>query len=244
MSRRRLSLVALFAVSLTAALSAIACGGSEDAILTHFFTAARLRDNTTLGNFAMADFDPRTRGIITSFSITNISPEQRKPLALRTLAQAHEEARAAGAEFTKRRSAYQDENLDAIQRVIRAGREAKLKGKDAEVQASWFKFVDEGAVVGRKVSESKRKLAAESDVVELSVVEPGKTLDITKYDGELVSKDVTIAAPVKSPDGQMSNKTLVITLERAELKGDKPIVGRWIVANIKEATTQGGTKTS
>jgi hypothetical protein len=244
MSRRRITLVALFAVSI-AAPSLVACsGGSEGAILTHFFTAARLRDNTTLGSFAIADFDPRTRGIITSFTITSLSPEQRKPLALKALARAHEDARAADADFTKRKTAYQDENQSIIERVIRAGRDAKLKGQDAEVQTSWYKFLDEGSAIGRQVSESKRRLLAESDVVELSVAEPGKTINVTNYDGDLVSKDVTITAPVRMPDGQSVTKTLVITLERAELKGDRPIVGRWIIASIKEATTPGATETS
>jgi hypothetical protein len=244
MSRRRLSHVALLAVSMTAALSFGACSRPEDAILTHFFTAARLRDNTTLGSFATADFDPRTHGIITTFTITNVSPEQRTPLALRTLAKAHEDARAADAEFTKRKQTYQDENIEAIERVVKAGREAKLKGKDAEVQVAWYRFVDEGAEVGRKLSETRRRLAAESDIVELSVVEPGKLMDVTKYDGELVTKEVTISAPVRLPDGQTVTKTLVVRLQHAELKGDKPIVGRWIVENIKEATTPGGAKSS
>ena len=243
MSRRTSILVALLAASAAGVFSA--CSGStEDAILTHFFTAARLRDNTTLGSFATADFDPREHGIITSFSLNSIAQETRRPLSLKALAKEQEEARAADADFTKRKDAYADENMDAVQRVIKAGREARLKGADAEVQASWFKFLDEGAAIGRRVSESRRRLAAERDMVELSAVEPGRSLDVTKYDGEMVSKDVTITAPVKLPSGQTVTKTLVIRLERAELKGDKPIVGRWIVASIKEPGTSGATKAS
>ncbi len=244
MSRRRSSLGALLAVSLTATALPACSGGSENAILTHFFTAARLRDNTTLGSFATAEFDPREQGIITSFTITNIGAEQRRTLSLKALAKEQEDAKAADEEFTKRKDAYADENIEAVQRVLKAGREAQLKGKDAEVQAAWFKFVDEGAAIGRRVSETKRKLAAERDMVELSAVEPGQSLDVTKYDGELVSKDLTITAPVKLPNGQTVTKTLVITLQRAELKGEKPIVGRWIVAVIKEPGTGGATKAS
>lgn len=244
MFRRRLSLGALLAVSLTATTFWACAGGPEDAILTHFFTAARLRDNTTLGSFSNADFDPREQGIITSFTITNIGSEQHHALTLKALAQEYEAAKAADADLTKRKDAYAGQNMDVVQQIVKAGRDGKFKGKDAEIQAAWFKFVDEGAAVGRRVSDARRKLAAERDLVDLSVAEPGKTIDVTKYDGDLVSKDVTISAPVKLPTGQTVTKTLVITLQRAELKADKPIVGRWIVAVIKEPGTSGGTKAS
>src|SRR5262249_62358320 len=48
--------------------------------LQQFFAASRLRDNTTLAGFAAAAFEPGTDGIITTFSITNVTPEQQKPL--------------------------------------------------------------------------------------------------------------------------------------------------------------------
>ncbi len=244
MSRRRLSLAVLLAVSLTAPTFWACSSGPEDAILTHFFTAARLRDNTTLGSFATADFDPREQGIITSFKITSIGAEQRHPLEMKALAQAYEAAKAADADLSKRKDAYADANMDVVQEIVRAGRDAKFKGKQAEIQEAWFKFVDEGTSVGRRVGEAKRKLAAEKDMVELSAIEPGRPFDVTKYDGDLVSKDVTITAPVKLPTGQTVTKTLVITLQRAELKADKPIVGRWIVAVIKEPGTSGAQKAS
>lgn len=244
MSRRRLSLAALLAVSLTTPMFWACAGGPEDAILTHFFTAARLRDNTTLGSFATADFDPREQGIVTSFTITGIGPEQRRTLTLKALAKDYEDAKAADADLTKRKDAYADQNTEAVEQIVKGGRDAKLKGKDAEIQTTWFKFVDEGTAVGRRVSDTRRKLQGERDMVELSAVEPGKPFDVTKYDGELASKDVTITAPVKLPNGQTVTKTLVITLRRAELKADKPIVGRWIVAVIKEPGTSGAQKAS
>lgn len=242
MSRRRLS--ALLAVSLTAVTFGACSSGPEDAILTHFFTASRLRDNTTLGSFATAEFDPREQGIVTSFTITNIGAEQRHTLDLKALAKDYEDAKTADTELTKRKDAYADQNMETVQQIVRAGRDAKLKGKDAEIQTAWFKFVDEGTAVGRRVGEARRRLQAEKDMVELSAVEPGRPFDVTKYDGELVSKDVTITAPVKLPSGQTVTKTFVITLRRAELKADKPIVGRWIVAVIKEPGASGAQKAS
>ena len=69
-------------------------GLPEQPILNQFFTASRLRDNTSLANFAMVAFEPNTQGIIISFDITNVTPEQRRPLGLRTLAKAHQDAEA------------------------------------------------------------------------------------------------------------------------------------------------------
>ena len=237
-----------FAISLgalTLAFAAACSGYAEQSVLTQFFTAARLRDNTSLNNITMVSFDPGKQGSVTTFNIVSVTPEQRKPLAVKALAQAHQAARADDAAFTRRKDEYQNENLEAIQRVLRADRErTKLKGKDAEVQATWSKFVQDGAAVSRKVSDAKRKLASESALVDLSINGGSNApIDVTKYEGDLVSKHVTIDAQVRLPGGETAPKKYVITMQRAVLKGDKEIAGRWIIANIKEAGAPAG-KTS
>ena len=221
-----------------AAATLIGCSStSEQPILNQFFTASRLRDNTTLAGFAAVAFDPRTDGTITTFTITNVTPEQRKPLALKALARARDEARAQDAEFTKRKDDYQAENLDAIKRVIEARRTAKkLPPKDAEVQAAWSRYLEEGVAVSKKVGDAKRKLASESVVVDMSINGGPSPVDVTKYDGELVSKDVSVSAPVRLPNGATAQKNLIITMERAILKGDKDLTGRWILTSIKDAS--------
>jgi len=248
MSRPRLSSTSLFAISLSALTLALAAGCSnhpEQSILSQFFTASRLRDNTSLNNLTMVSFEPRTQGTVTTFDIVTITPEQRKPLPLKALAQAHTAAKADDAAFTKRKEEYQNENLEAIQRVLKADREkTRLKGKDAEVQATWSKIVQDGVAVSRKVSEARRKLAGESSVVDVSINGGSNSpVDLTKYDGELVSKDVTISATVRLPSGETAQKTLVVTMQRAVLKGDRDITGRWIIAAIKDAGAPSG-KTS
>ena len=141
-------ILALLAASLAVVTSAACSGGPEQSILTQFFTASRLADNTSLNNFTMVSFEPRTQGTVTSFSITNVSSEQRKPLELKALAKAHEEAKADDTAFTKRKEEYQNANLDVIQRVLKSDSDtSKLKGKDAEVQATWSKYVQDGAAV-------------------------------------------------------------------------------------------------
>ena len=58
-----------------------------------------------------------------------------------------------------------------------------------------------------------------------------------RRNGDLVTKEVTISAPVELPSGQTARGTFVITMQRAILKGDNEIAGRWIITGIKE--TQG-----
>ena len=139
---------------------------SEQPILQQFFSASRLRDNTTLAGFAAASFEPGADGIITSFTITNVSPEQRKPLASETV------------------------------------------------------------------------------VVDMSINGGPTHVDVTKYDGELVSKDVSIAAPVKLPSGQTAQKNYVVTMQRAVLHADKELTGRWIITAIKDASGSPATPRS
>jgi hypothetical protein len=242
MGRRNVAILACAVASL-AALAGCS-GAAEQPILNQFFMASRLRDNATLGSFSTVAFEPNAQGIVTSFTITSVSPEQRKPLPLKSLAAAEDQAKAADAEYSKRKEDFVAQDEDAVERIAKAGREAKLKGKDAELQASWFKLVDEGVSIARKITDAKRALAAQSAVVDVSVSDPRHPVDVTKYDGDLVSKDVTIDAPVKLPSGQTAQKTLIVTLQRAELKADKPIVGRWVVAGIRDASGSPATPRS
>ena len=58
-----------------------------------------------------------------------------------------------------------------------------------------------------------------------------------QHNGDLVTKELTISAPVKLPSGQTSQRTFVVTMQRAILKGDSEIADRWIITGIKR--TQG-----
>jgi hypothetical protein len=245
MSRPAHRIIGLLAAPTLLLLSACS-GSSEQPILNQFFIASRLRDTTSLNNLTMVLFEPRVQGTVSSFKIVSVTPEEHKPLTVKTLARVHEAAKADDAAFTKRKESYQNENLEAIQRVLRADREkARVKGTDAEVQATWSKFLQDGVAVARRVSDAKRKLASESGVVDLSINGGSNSpVDITKYDGELVTKDVTIDAVVNRPTGETRNKTFVITMQRAVLKADREITGRWIIAAIKDAAAAPDTKTS
>ncbi len=218
----------------------------EQPIVYQFFTASRLRDSTSLQNFAVVTFDPATAGTVNSFAITSVGPEQRKPLNLRALGQALDDVNAEDDALMRRKMDYQNANMDAIRRLLKAEREnEKLKGKDAEAQATWTKFRDDMSQMMKKVAEAKSKFAAESKLVELSVVDPRNPVDVKKYDVDLVTKDVTVSASVKPPGGQTATKTLVVTMQRAVLKGDREIAGRWIITGVRDAAgVPAGTKSS
>ena len=158
---------------------------------------------------------------------------------MKSLAQAQEDAKAEDAAFTKRKDEYQNANLDAIQRVVKAERgEGKISGKDVAIQSAWTKLRAESATMSRKVSDARRALRSETQLADLSVNGGGRAaIDVTKYDGEMASKDVTVTAPVRLPTGETVRKTLVLTLQRAILKGDKEITGRWIVTSAREQKT-------
>ena len=62
---------------------------------------------------------------------------------------------------------------------------------------------------------------------------PGNPLDLAQYDGELLTKDVSITATVDL-SGSESVQAMVIRLQKAVLTGsdDATIEGRWVIANI------------
>ncbi len=235
MHRLRPSLLVLLAVVLPI-LAVLACSsGPEQPILNQFFTASRLRDTSSLDSFSTTIFEPRTDGTVMTFSITSVGPEQRTPLTLKALQQAFNDADGEETAFDQRKVAYQNENMDAITRVLDAeDKGAELKGKDAQVQAEWTKFRQDRMAINKKVTEAKDTLAAAARVVELSVQTPGTPIDVTNRDGNLVSKDVTISARVRQPDGQTVQKTLVVTMQKAELTGGAaPADVRWVITSVK-----------
>ena len=61
--------------------------------------------------------------------------------------------------------------------------------------------------------------------------------------GEMLEKDVTVDASVRTPDGQTVQKRLVVTLSRAQMTdaAGKSTTGRWIVTSVREPTTQTAT---
>ena len=62
------------------------------------------------------------------------------------------------------------------------------------------------------------------------------TPTVEELNGSLVSKDITVRAQVRGPDGATSEKNYVMTAQRAVVKSDKgERQGKWIITAIKPA---------
>ena len=208
-------------------------GGAERDLIRNFFTASRVNDRATLGNIAMVSFNPQEEGTVSNVSVESVGEERRRPLRMRELAAAVQEAQQAQQEFAAEMKMYQDENLDAIARVIEAERASEsVADGDQEVQEAWTKWRDGSQENSRVVSEAESALGSESAVAQLSAFNPNNPIAVQGLDGELLTKDVTISATVEK-DGSSEDRTMVVTLEKVELNGpDGPIEGRWVISNI------------
>jgi len=228
-----------------AIVAMIGCGGSgeESTTLRKYFNASKMGDNMTLANIATVGFDPKTDGQVQSFSVVSSTPDQITPLTLKQHAADLKAAQDAENEFGKKKKEYQDANSDAIDRILKAeGQNKPLKGKDAEIQKEWTKWRDETKTYAAKVTEARKALNVDRPVVEISTQDQRNPLIVTDYDGDLVSKDITIDAKVKQADGTTVEKQLVVTIQRATLKNvvgkdgkAADFVGRWVITNHKEA---------
>jgi hypothetical protein len=237
MRRRRLAVFALGASTL--AFVASCSGGSEQRLLEDFFRASRVRDNVTLGNFATASFDPRTDGIVQSLEVVSVSDEKVTPLPLKQYAKAVEDAKEADAAFSTEKRTYQNANIVAIDRVLKATAAGKtVSAKDVAVKSAWEKWSTDAINHKRAVSEAQRRLNDARGLAELSLSRPtGAIVDATKYDAQLVTKEIMFNATVRSPQGQTSTKPMKALLQRAVIKNEKgeDLKGRWIITSIAPA---------
>jgi len=232
---RHLWCLLLIPVLVAVVLSAAGCGGSEhELMIKKFFMASAAGDTATLGNIATVSFDPNRDGRAQSVSVVSETPEQTRVLKLKDLDKAYKDAQTAEGDFSKKMKEYQDKNLEAINRVLKAeGARAKLGGKDAAVEATWTKWRDDAKAYNTKVSEARTALNAERRVADLSL--PDR--DATTFEATEGTKEVTVTANVRTPDNKTADKTFVLTLQRVVLKDDagKTIEGKWMITGIKEA---------
>lgn len=242
MFRPKTSVYVLAAMVLAvAALSGCSSpNAAEENLVRQFFRASGLRDSQTLSNFATVSFEPKTEGTVTDFDVTAVSPERSEPLRVVEFSKALTEAEAANKAFNEKKKMYQDANAEAIDRVLKAesaGR--KLTGRDAQVQAEWTKWRDESGAEAKKVSAARAALSDARPIAELSLManSGAPTPTVEELDGTLVSKDISISASVRGPDGgATTQKNYVMTVQRAVVKSDKgERTGKWIITAMKPA---------
>jgi hypothetical protein len=236
MKRRRSTAYAVLTGTLALVMGC--SGGPEQQVLDDFFRAARMRDNTTLSNFATVSFDPRTDGVVQSFDVVDVGQERTRPLPLKQLADDLAAARAADEEFSKQKRAYQNDNLAVIDRVSKAQSAGRsVSGRDKAVADEWAKWSADANKHTKAISDANRQLNANRGVAELSLAREAAITDITSVDGEMVSKDLTINATVRAPDGTTSDKQMKAVLQRARVKdaSGKETAGRWILTSLEPA---------
>jgi hypothetical protein len=218
-------------------LSACGGGGAELSLIRAFFQASRFGDRTTLGNMTMVFFEPEENGIASSPSIDSVTEEQRRSLRLSELNESLQEIQDAETVFRDEKRVYQDENEEAIARVLEAQRDAEdVDSDDEEVGAAWNTWVSDEREFARKVSDAQNALNTAVRIAEASVYDPANPVNVADYTGELVTKDVTVTATI-SKDGNSEERTMVFTIQKVELQGeaeDDIIDGRWIITALEE----------
>jgi hypothetical protein len=225
----------------TVFVGVIACTNvqPEEKIVKDFFRASRIRDNAALGASATASFEPRTDGIVQKLSFVGVSPERTTPLVVKQYDEAWDKAKTDEAEFTQKKNAYQKENIKAIQRVVEAeGSKEAVNRADMKVQTEWNTLREEAVKHSKAVSDARVQLSRAKALTELSLSTPnGPTPDVNLMTGQMVAKDVTVDATIKTPEGETVEKQLVVTLERAVVTTEKgeTQTGRWIVTRVKDA---------
>jgi hypothetical protein len=231
-SRRRTFAAALL---LTPAILLVAgCSRPpEHQFLQQFFRAAKGRDNTTVGRMSAVMIDPREQGSIEDFSIENVSPETRTPLSFKPLFEAEQKAKDEERAFLDTKIAYQNANIKAIEEVLKIEQTnptPKYTPAQQKTLDEWNKWREGIASHAKVTAGATAAIKRATSVAEASLTQPGQpALDAKTFDGETIRKDVTVKAQVKSPEGQTSEKTLVITIERVAGGGRE---GRPIITKI------------
>jgi hypothetical protein len=204
----------------------------EQQFLTQFFRASRGRDNTTVGRMSAVEIDPRTQGSVEDFEITNISPETRTPLSFKPLFEAAEKATEEEKAFLATKIDYQTENIKAIEEVLKLEAQpgAKFSAAQQKVKDEWDTWRQGIADHARRTSAATSAIQQSTGLAEASLTQPNQpALDPRTFEGETISKDVTVNAEFRTPDGQTTNKTLTITLSRVAGGGRE---GRPIITKI------------
>ena len=218
-----------------ALLAACSSRPAEHQFLSQFFRAARTRDNATLAMMSAVELDPREQGEVTDFDITNVGEERRTPLDFKTLMSARQKATDDEADFRKRRLEFESKNRPALEAIAKMERDPASKFTPAQQQlkAEWDKWKSDALGVTKTTAASKAAMQATTGPAEASLTQPGQpAFSPEKFSGELISKDVTLNAKVRTPDGQTSDKTLIVTIQRVEGTQDgvqrngRPIIAR------------------
>ena len=93
---------------------------------------------------------------------------------------------------------------------------------------------DNERAFSRKLSDAQTALNEESLIADASTYDPSTRINVREYEGELVSKEVTVTANISKGD-EDEERTMVFTFQKVELEGGEEgvIDGRWIITAIE-----------
>lgn len=237
-SRVRATLgIALVVAPLSILAAACSSAPAEEQLLNQFFRAARTRDNETLARMSAVEFSPRAHGEVTSFEITSIGDERRTPLNYKQLMDAQQQAAAAESELRQRRVEFESANRAALQAIAKMERDpaAKFDATQQKLKTEWDQWRQDAQARQKATASAKAALNNAMGPAEASLAQPGQpAFAAEKFNGELISKDVTVQAQVRQGEAT-TTKTFVITLQRVEGTQDGARRnGRTIIARIQE----------
>jgi len=226
--------IALVLAPLSVLAAACSSAPPEQQILSQFFRAARTRDNATLARMSAVEFRPSVQGEVSSFEITNVGEEHRTPLSYRQLIAAQQRAADEETEFRQRRVEFENANRPALEAIAKMERDptAKFNPTQVKLKAEWDKWRQDAQAMSKATAGAKAAFNNAIGPAEASLSQPGQPpFAADKFEGELISKDITINAEV-TKDGQTTNKTMVVTLQRVvgtqdgEQRSGRPIIAR------------------
>ncbi len=238
LSRRRAGFALAVAISPLAMLVACSSAPPERQLLTQFFRAARTRDNETLARMSAVRFTPAEQGEVSDFEITSVGEERRTPLDYKGLMSAQQRASDETEELRNRRRAFEAPNRVALLEIAKLEKDpaAKFNPAQQKLKAEWDKLRQDVLAAEKATAQAKTALTNAIGPAEASLSQPGQpAFSAEKFQGELVSKDVTVNADVRK-DNQTTQKTLIITIQRVEgtLDGAQR-TGRPIITRIQGA---------
>jgi hypothetical protein len=113
---------------------------------------------------------------------------------------------------------------------------AKFNPTQQKLKAEWDKWREDARGMEKALATAKSAFANAVGPAEASLMQPGQPpFAADKFEGQLVSKDVTVNAQVKK-GSETTAKTLVVTIQRVEgtLNGTQR-TGRQIITRIQGA---------
>jgi hypothetical protein len=184
------------------------------------------------------EFRPAEQGEVSGFDITNVSEERRTPLDYKAMIDAQTKAASATEQARNGKRDFETANRPALEVIAKLEREAapKFNPTQQQLKAEWDKWRQELLSMEKAQSAARTAFANAVGPAEASLSQPGQPpFSAEKFQGDLVSKDVTVDAQVRK-GGETTQKKLVVTIQRVEgtLDGAKR-TGRPIITRIQGA---------